>query len=325
MFSSNRRAVLLGAAAMALSVRAGAQEKYPSQPLRLIVPYPPGGSTDGVARVIGRSAEQLLKQSVVIDNRAGANTIIGTAYVAKARPDGYTLILATNPHTSNPSLYASVPYDAEKDFAPIVYVGATPNVIAVNQKIRVSSFKALIEVAKTSPTKLDFATAGLGSVQHLSGEMLGMQAGVKFQHIPYKGGGPAIADVIAGQVPIIISGLAAAMPFIKSNSLVPLAVTSSARADVLPNVPTVAESGFPGFESNYWFEILAPRGTPRPVLDELNRVFNAVLQEPAVRQQLADLGVDAKGGTVQEAEVFLKDDAQRMSKLVKAIGIKLAE
>ncbi|HEY4068762.1 MAG TPA: tripartite tricarboxylate transporter substrate binding protein [Burkholderiaceae bacterium] len=320
-----RRSVLLGSMAMAVSLGATAQPPYPSHPVRLIVPYAPGGSTDGVARIIGRAAEDLMKQSVVIDNRPGANTIVGTDFVARSKADGYTLILATNPHTSNPSLYASVPYDAEKDFSPIVYVGATPNVIAVNPKTGLKSLKALIEMAKATPGKLDFATAGLGSVQHLSGAMLGLQAGVKFQHIPYKGGGPASADVLAGQVPILISGLAAAMPFIKSNTLTALAVTSANRAAVLPDVPTVAESGFPGFESNYWFEVLAPRATPRAVVDELNRVFNAVLQLPAVRQQMADLGVDVTGGTVQQAEEFLKDDTQKMSRLVKATGIKLVE
>ena len=321
----NRRSILIGASTMAVSMMAGAQAAYPSRPVRLVVPYAPGGSTDGVARIIGRRAEDLLKQSVIIDNRPGANTILGTDFVARSKADGYTLILATNPHTSNSSLYGTVPYDAEKDFAAVIYIGAKPNVIAVNQKIGVKSLKALLEMAKANPGKLDFATAGLGSAQHLSGEMLGMQAGAKFQHIPYKGGGPASVDVIAGQVPILISGLAAAMPFIKAGSLIPLAVTSANRAAVLPDVPTVAESGFPGFESNYWFAVLAPRGTPKSIVDELNRVFNAVVQTPAVRQQLADLGVDTTGGAVQQADDFLKDDAQKMSKLVKATGIKLTE
>jgi tripartite-type tricarboxylate transporter receptor subunit TctC len=317
--------VLLGAAATAVSLAAGAQSAYPSRPVRLVVPYAPGGSTDAVARIIGRSAEDLLKQSVIIENRPGANTILGTDFVARSKADGYTLVLATNPHTGNPSLYGSVPYDAEKDFSAVIYLGATPSVIAVNQKIGVKSLKALLDMAKANPGKLDFATAGLGSAQHLSGEMLGLQAGVKLQHIPYKGGGPASVDVIAGQVAILIAGLTAAMPFIKAGTLVPLAVTSASRAAVLPEVPTVAESGFPGFESNYWFAVLAPRGTPKAVVNELNRVFNAVVQTPAVRQQLVDLGVSTAGGTTQQAEDFLKDDAQKMSKLIKATGIRLTE
>lgn len=321
----DRRRILIGASAMAVSLAAGAQATYPSRPVLLVVPYAPGGSTDGVARIIGRRAEELLKQSVVIDNRPGANTIVGTDFVARAKADGYTLILATNPHTSNPSLYGNVSYDAEKDFAPVIYIGATPNVIAVTPKIGVKSLKGLIEMAKTHPGKLDFATAGLGSAQHLSGEMLGMQAGVKFQHIPYKGGGPASVDVIAGRVPILISGLAAAMPYIKAGSLTALAVTSATRAAVLPDIPTVAELGFAGFESNFWFAVLAPRETPKAVVDELNRVFNAVVTTPAVRQQLADLGVDTAGGTIQQAEGFLKDDTQKMSQLVKATGIKLVK
>lgn len=321
-----RRRVLVGISGMAVSMVALAQaSSYPSRPVRLVVPYAPGGSTDQVARIVGRRAEDLLKQSILIDNRPGANTILGTDFVARSKADGYTLILATNPHTSNPSLYAKVPYDAKKDFSAVIYLGDTPNVIAVNQKVGVKTLKALLEMAKANPGKLDYATAGLGSAQHLSGEMLSMQSGVKLQHIPYKGGGPAGVDVIAGQVPILISGIAAAMPFITAGSLVPLAVTSAARSATLPDVPTVAELGFPGFESNYWFAVLAPKGTPKAVIDELNRVFNAVIQTPAVRQQLAGLGVDVVGGTVPQADAFLQDDARKLSALIKATGIKLAE
>jgi tripartite-type tricarboxylate transporter receptor subunit TctC len=275
---------------------------------------------------MARAAEELLKQPVIVDNRPGANTIIGTEFVARSKPDGYTLILATNAHTSNPSLYASVPYDVEKDFTAIVHLGNSPNVIAVNPKVGVTSLKALIQMAKASPGKpMDFATAGLGSAQQLTGEMLALQAGVKFQHIPYKGGAPASADVIAGQVPILITGLAAALPFVKSGALVPLAVTGAKRNAALPDVPAVAESGFAGFESDGWFEVLAPHGTPDSVVSQLNQTFNAMLQAPAVRQQLAGLGVDGVGGTPQQAEDYLRADTQTVSKLIKTIGIKLAE
>lgn len=324
--NDDRRRLVLGTLAAAISLNVRAEAGYPSRPVRLIVPYAPGGSVDAVARILGRAAEEMLKQPVVIDNRPGANTLIGTEAVARSKADGYTLILATNPHTSNPSLYASVHYDAQKDFAAVAHLGNTPNVICVNPKLGVKSLKGLIDLARANPGKrLDFATAGLGSAQQITGEMLGLQAGVKFQHIPYKGGGPASADVISGQVPILITGSAAAVPLVKANSLVALAVTGASRIAALPDVPTVAESGFPGFAADNWFAVLAPRGTPEAVIEQLNKVFNAVVQMPAVRQQMAGLGIDVVTGTPQQAEEFLKDDAQKVAKVIKAVGIKLSE
>lgn len=324
--NDSRRSLVLGTMAAAVSLNVRAQADYPSQPVRLIVPYAPGGSVDGVARILGRAAEEMLKQPVLVDNRPGANTIIGTGAVARSKADGYTLILATNPHTSNPSLYARVPYDAQKDFSAVAHLGNTPNVICVNPKLGVKSLRELIDMAKANPSKrLDFATAGLGSAQQIAGEMLGLQAGVKFQHIPYKGGGPASADAVSGHVPILITGSAAAIPFIKANSLVALAVTGASRIAALPDVPTVAESGFPGFEADNWFAVLAPRGTPNAVIEQLNKVFNAVVQTPVVRQQMAALGIDVVTGTPQQAEAFLKDDAQKVAKVIKSVGIALSE
>ena len=319
------RRTLLATAVAAFSITAAAQASYPSMPVKLIVPFSPAGSTDAVARVIGKKAGDLLKQQVVVDNKPGANTIIGTDFVAKSKPDGYTLVLATNGHTSNKSLYSKLPYDSEKDFEPVIYVGSTPNVIAVNQKNGAKSLKALIEQARTQPGKLDFATAGHGTTQHLSGVMLGSQAKVSLNHVAYKGGGPAAADVIAGHIPILISGLPPAMPFVKAGTLTPLAVTSAKRSPILPQVPTVAESGFPGFESNFWFAVLAPKGTPKAAVHELNKVFNAVLQAPDVRQQLSDLGVDIGGGTSSELAAFLKEDSEKWAQLVKNSGIKSME
>lgn len=318
-----RRAFLLAALAAA-SLGTFAQG-FPSGPVHLVVPFAPAGSTDQVARVIGKKAADLLKQPVLIDNKPGANTIIGTEFVAKAKADGYTIVLATNGHTSNPSLYSKLPYDAEKDFSPVIYIGSTPNVIAANEKTGIKSLQGLLEAARAEPGKLDFATAGQGTTQHLTGEMLKTLAKVDMKHVPYKGGGPAASDVIAGHLPVLISGLPPAMPFIKAGSLTALAVTSAKRSPILPDVPTVAEAAFPGFESTFWFALLAPRDTPKSVIDELNRVFNAVLQAPDVRQQLSELGVDVGGGTVQQAAAFLRSDTEKWAKLVKNSGIKLVE
>jgi tripartite-type tricarboxylate transporter receptor subunit TctC len=312
-------------AAVAAATFGAAAQGFPSAPVRLIVPFAPAGSTDQVARVIGKKAADLMLQPVLVDNKPGANTIIGTEFVAKAKPDGYTIVLATNGHTSNPSLYRKLPYDSDKDFVPVIYIGSTPNVIAVNQKIGAKSLKGLVDMARANPGKVDFATAGHGTTQHLSGEMLNMLAKVDLTHVAYKGGGPAAADVIAGHVPVLISGLPPAMPFIKAGTLTPLAVTSAQRSAIMPDVPTVAEAGFPGFESTFWFAVLAPRGTPTATIDELNKVFNSVLQSADVRQQLAELGVDVGGGTMQQAAAFLKTDTVKWAKLVKSTNMKMMD
>jgi tripartite-type tricarboxylate transporter receptor subunit TctC len=309
----------------AMSFAASAQSTFPSAPIRLVVPFAPGGSTDQVARVIGKKVSDLLKQPIVIDNKPGANTIIGTEFVARARPDGYTLVLATNGHTSNSSLYPKLPYDAEKDFAPVAYIGSTPNVIAVNQSNGAKSLQDLIQMVRSNPGTIDFATAGHGTTQHFSGEMLNSLAKVDLKHVPYKGGGPAAADVIAGHVPVLISGLPPAMPFINAGRLIPLAVTSMKRSPILPNVPTVAEVGFSGFDSSFWFAVLAPRDTPQAIVQELNKVFNDVLKSPDVQKQFAELGVDIGGGSALELAVFLKTDTQKWAKLIKSSGIKLME
>ena len=208
---------------------------------------------------------------------------------------------------------------------PVIYIGSTPNVIAVNQKIGVNSLQSLLDMARATPGVLDFATAGHGTTQHLSGEMLKTLAKVDIKHVPYKGGGPAAADVIAGHVPVLISGCARALPSIKAGSLTALAVTSDKRSPILPDVPTVAEAGFAGFESTFWFAVLAPRDTPKSVIDELNKVFRCGVQASDVRQQLAQLGVDITGGTPHDAAEFMKADAEKWAKLVKSTGMKLMD
>ncbi|NGM88668.1 tripartite tricarboxylate transporter substrate binding protein [Parapusillimonas sp. SGNA-6] len=294
---------------------------FPTKPLTLIVPFAPGGSTDTVARIISQKLSEELKQSVVILNKAGANTRIGTELAKRSAADGYTLVLATNGHTSNPVMQKEVSYDPIKDFQPIVYIGATPNVIAANPKSGIKTLQDLQDMARSNPEKVFYATAGQGTVQHLTGAKLDEVAGTRMMHVAYKGGGPAAVDVIAGQVPILISGLPAAIGYIKAGSLTPLAVTSKERSSIVPDVPSVASSGHPGFESNFWFMILAPANTPESVVATLNTAFNKVLQQPEVRKQLAEQGVEPGGGSASDAANMLLEDLAATKKLVQAAGI----
>jgi len=326
----NHRRTALAATLLALAharrgVAQPAADAFPQRPVRIVVPFAPGGSTDVVARILGKRLSELLQQSVLIDNRPGANTVIGTEHVAKSAPDGYTLVMATNNHTSNVSMYRKLPYDTGRAFAPVVLVGSTPNVIAVNPKLPSRSLAELLDAARANPGGIGFATAGHGTTQHFTGELLNQLAGTRMNHVGYKGGGPAATDVIAGHVPVLISGLPPAMPFIKSGALLPLAVTSTRRSPILPDVPTVAESGHPGFDATFWFAILAPAGTPQPVLARLNAAFNDTLQDAEVRRLLGAQGVDIAGGTAAQAQDFLDTDTRKWAELIRASGIKLLD
>ena len=313
--------VVLLAPLVLLSSPAPAAKTFPAQPVTVIVPFAPGGSTDTVARIVSQELSQKLGQPVVIQNKAGANTRIGTDLAKRAVPDGYTLVLATNGHTSNAVMYKDITYDPIKDFTPVVYIGATPNVIAAHPGSGLNTLKALEDTARAQPDKVFYATAGQGTIQHFTGAQLDEVAGTKMSHVAYKGGGPAALDVIAGQVPILISGLPAAIGYIKAGSLKPLAVTSAKRSAILPNVPTVAESGHPGFESNFWFMMLAPANTPANVVNTLNTAFNDVLKNPKVQEQLAAQGVEAGGGSAADATNMLANDLQATRKLVQSAGI----
>jgi tripartite-type tricarboxylate transporter receptor subunit TctC len=300
-------------------------QAFPSKPIRLIVPFAPGGSTDIVGRVIGAKLSESVGQQIIIDNKPGANTIIGTEIAAKSLPDGYTLVIATSSHSSNPSMYKKLPYDTVRDFASVIYVGSTPNVIAVNPSLPARSLKAMLDLSRSKTAQLDFATAGHGTTQHFTGELLNQLAKTRMVHVGYKGGGPATIDVIAGQVAILISGLPPAMPFVKSGKLYPIAVTSLRRSPILPEVPTVAESGFPGFDTSFWYAILAPAGTPKPTVGRLNDAINATLKVQSVREQLMSQGVDIAGGTSEDLDNFLKQDTDKWAKLIRASNIQLLD
>ncbi|WP_165933840.1 Bug family tripartite tricarboxylate transporter substrate binding protein [Aquabacter spiritensis] len=303
---------------------AGAQS-FPEREIHLVVPFAAGGSTDFVARAVGQRVEKELGKPLVIENKPGANTIIGTRFVAQAKPDGYTLVLATNGHTTNGTMYRQLPYDDEADFTPIIRIGATPNVIAVNPKVKATTLTELLALAKADPGGLKYATAGNGTIQHLSGEMLAQRAGVKLEHIAYRGGGPASTDVMAGHVPILISGLPPAMPLIQTQRLRPLAVTGLERSPALPDVPTVASQGFPGFESSFWFAILGPAGMPPDIVRKLNTAFGAALKDPDFQKVLAREGVTVAGGSPEDLRAFMKQDKEKWGAVIKKSGIELIQ
>ena len=313
-------ALLIGLSVLAGEARA-ADAPYPSKPVGLVVPFPPGGTTDVLGRLVGQQLSVRLGQQFVIDNRPGAGGGIGTDIVAKAPADGYTLLLgAVATHSINPSLYARLPYDAVKDFAPISLLGTLPNVLVVNPSLPVRSVQELIALAKAKPGTLTFASGGNGTTHHLSGELFKRMAGVDMTHVPYKGNAPAITDVIGGQVNLMFDNISNSLPHIKANKLRALAVTGIVRSPVLPNVATLNEQGFSGYNITSWFGLFAPAGTPQPALDRLNAAVSAAMHEKSVRELLASEGIEAQGNSPEQFRAFLQTDAARWAKLVKESG-----
>lgn len=301
---------------------AAADPRYPSRPIRLIVPFPPAGSTDIVGRILGQKLSERLGVQIVIDNRPGAHTIIGTDIVAKANADGHTMLMATSGHVTNPSIYKPLPFDPLKDFTPVLLLTTSANVLIVNAAQPVRSLADLIAQAKAKPGQLTFASGGHGTVQHLAVEMLKVRAAINLIHVPYKGAGPALVDTISGQVNMVITSIPPAVPHLKTGKLRAILVTSSKRAASMPGVATVAEQGFPGFEVIYWIGLMGPAKLPAPVVNKLNSEFNSTMQIPAVREQLQTQGADPVGGTPVEFLAFLKHELKMWAELVKTIGLK---
>ena len=324
MFVPRPRAAILLSCALLSFATAQAQE-YPVRPVRLVVSFGPGGSADIAARVVAARLSDALGQQVIIDNKPGGNTIVGTEFVARAAPDGYTLLLATSSFSSNPSMYKKLPFDAQRDFTSVVMIGDTPNMFAVNPALPVRTVKQLVDLAKARPGELNYATASYGAIHHFTGELLNQRAGIKTMHVPYKGGAQAVIDVVSGQVPVIVCGIPTASPYLASRRLYPLAVTVPKRSPALPMVPTMAESGYPGFESSLWFAILAPAGTPRPVVDKLNQATNAVVRTAAVKEQLAVQGIEPAGGTSAAVDRFIREDTARWAKVIKTSNLHAIE
>ena len=302
---------------------ANSQTNYPNKPIKIVVPYGVGGSTDVLTRIVAQKLSEKIGVAVFVDNKAGANTMIGTELVANSPNDGYTLLAATSGNAANLALLGLKAQIFPKSFVPIVGIASTPNAIAVSNNSPYKSLQELINAAKKNPDGLSYAHAGVGSLQHLVGEQLEIAANIKLVDVPYKGGGPAAADVLAGQVPILVSGLTASISFINSGRLRALAVTSEKRSPSLPNTPTVAESGYPGFNSIFWIGLYAPAGTPAYVVQKINTEVNEILKRPDVVSQMFQQAAEPFGGTPQSLEVFVKNDIENFMKIIKAANIKL--
>ncbi|MEO7729163.1 MAG: tripartite tricarboxylate transporter substrate binding protein [Burkholderiales bacterium] len=312
----------------AVTTNAGAQPAkpdaavgYPSRPIRLIVPVAPGGSSDGMARILGQKLTDSWGQQVLVDNRAGASEIIGSDIVAKATPDGHTLVLVSLRFSVNPSLL-KLPYDTVKDFEPVSMTAAVGNVLVVNVKSPIMSVKDLIAAAKAKPGELIFASSGLGGAPHLVGEFFALTTGVKLTHIAYKGGGPAVADLLGGSVTMSFASMTSSLQFVKAGRLRALAVSSKVRAPQLPDVPTMAEAGVPNIVVLDWQGVLGPHGMPRPIVDKLAGEIRRILKDPANHERFAALGLDIIASTPDEFRDSIKSEIQRWAKVVKDANIK---
>ena len=297
---------------------------YPARPVRLIVPYPPGGSTDFIARPVSERLSERLGQPFVMDNRGGAATVIGAEIAARAPADGYTLLVATVTTLAvNPALKPKLTYDPVRDFAPVSMLASQPYLLAVHPSVPATSVSQLLAHARAYPGKLSFASAGLGSGAHFAGEMFNYMAGVDILHVPYKGTGPAISDVVGGRVAILYAGVATLRPFAVSGKMRMLAVTSARRSASMPDVPTIAESGVPGYETNTWNSLVAPRGTPPVVIERLNAAIVAIFEQPDFRDRLIQQGIDAEPGPPARLARHIDAEIARFGRLVKATGLKL--
>jgi tripartite-type tricarboxylate transporter receptor subunit TctC len=321
----NRRLALalLAGGSLAAAAPAWAQAPgYPDKPIRFVVPYPPGGGTDVIARIVQERLQAALGQPVVIENRGGAGGSVGTEVVAKSAPDGYTVLFTLSSHTINPAIYPKLNFDTVKDFEPVGTVASLPQILVAHPKVPANSLAELAALAKAKPAELSYASVGNGSPGHLAGEMFKLRAGVQMTHIPYRGGGPAVTDVMGGQVPLLWVAIPAAAQFVKTGKLKALAVSTLKRTLAFPDVPTVHESGYPDFEVDSWYAMFVPTKTPRPVIERLNRALNTVLAEPAIREKLLAQGADAVGGTPEALGRVVAAELPKWAKLAKDANIK---
>jgi tripartite-type tricarboxylate transporter receptor subunit TctC len=307
---------------MTQALAAGAADVYPSKPIRFVVPYPPGGPTDAMARLIQGPLQTKLKTPVIIDNRGGAGGNIGSGMVAKSEPDGYTILLAASgPMAVNKTLYKSMSFDPDKDFTPVIQISAFPLVLEVHPSVQVKNVKQFIAMAKEHPEKLSFASAGNGTPQHLAGELFNTAVGTQLQHVPYKGAGPALNDVLGGHVNVMFDILGSSVQYIKTGKLHPIAVTTATRSPALPDVPTLAEAGLPGYDFSGWHGIVAPAATPKPVVTRLNQALNEIFADPAFRKKWEELGTPVVGGTPEAFGTLMRTESVKLGKVVKAAGV----
>lgn len=309
------------AALLSFSVMAAAAD-FPQRPIRLVVPYSAGGSTDTVARVTAARLSERLGQQIVVDNRTGAGTLIGTAIVKEANPDGHVLLMATPPLAVNPSLRAGVPYVLDRDFVAITNIAASSNLLVVHPSMAATSVSELVKLLKANPGKFNFGSSGVGGAGHLAMALFTSMAGVEALHVPYKGGAPAVADLVAGRLNMMMANLTTAQPHIRSGKLRGLGVGKAKRSPLFPEMPTIAEAGVKGYEANNWNGVVAPAGTPRAVIEKLHREIVATLQEPAIAGRMAKAGLEPIGGTPAQFAQYLKAEAAKWGRLVKNAGIK---
>ena len=315
--------VVTATAGVLSAAPAQAQGTWPDKPLKLVVPYPAGGNADNTARLLATQLGQRLGQQVVVDNRPGGSGTIGAAAVAKAPADGYTLLLDATAFTVNPSLFPKLPFDAAKDFAPISLVLQVPLLMVVPANSPFQSVADVAKAARARPGHLTYASAGNGGAQHLAGELFKQGQKVAITHIPYRGGAPALTDLIGGQVDVMFSATTASGPFVKSGKLRPLAISSPRRVEGWESVPTVAESGVPGFQVSEWNGLFAPAGTPRPVLERLEAETRAIVTSPEMKKRFAELGVQGVGSSAQEFSSFLKAETTKWAEVIRTSGIRM--
>jgi len=311
------------ALALTLAIASSAfAQAFPTKPIKLIVTYPPGGGADLMARLVAPKMAEALGQPVIVENKPGAGGQIGAGEVARAAPDGYTIMLDAANHAVNPSLYASLPYDAAKAFEPISLLVRFPNVLVVNPQFPAKDVKELIAIAKSKPGGVAFASSGSGSAQHLAGELFRQRATVDMTHVPYKGGGPALNDVIGGQVPVFFGNMASSLPHVKAGKLRALAITGARRSDALPDAPTMGEAGLPDYEVYEWNAIFAPAGTPAPVVAKLSEAIIKALHAPDVRERVAGLGGEIAALGPQDTARFVRDQTALWARVVRTGKIK---
>jgi len=322
---TTRRRLRLGAALLGTLAFAGAQaQDYPSRPVRVIVPWAAGGSTDSLGRILAAKLGEYAGQQFVIDNRPGATGTIGHAQLAKSPPDGYTLLLGSNSTFSiAPFLYKSLPYDGETAFAPVALVATNPQILSLHPSVPAANVKAFIALAKARPGEIVFSSAGSGATSHLATELLIMMTGIKMVHVPYKGGGPSAQALLAGETMMSFVDVITCLPFARAGRLRPIGTSGAKRTPLMPDVPTLAESGLPGYESSTTFAMFAPAGTPKEIITKLNREVLRALASPDIKERLANQGMETIGGTPEEFVAYNRREMQKWSKVIRERGIKV--
>lgn len=314
---------VLAATAALVPVAAQAQAiAYPDKPVRFLVPYPPGGGTDVIARIVQERFQALLGQPIIIENRGGAGGSVGTDVVAKSAPDGYTVLFTLSSHTINPAIYPKLPFNTIKDFEPIGTVASLPQILVAGPRFPANTVAELVALVRAKPDSLSYASVGIGSPGHLAGELFNLRTGLHLTHIPYRGGGPAVSDVMGGQVPLLWVSIPAAAQFVKTGKLKALAVSTLKRSAAFPEIPTMQEAGVADFEVDSWYAMFVPAGTSKPIIDKLNRALNNLVHEPDIRTKLLAQGSEAIGGTPDALGKVVSGELGKWAKLAKEANIK---